>query len=91
MLQTPAECGSECWYGNQAAGFGAGWVTSVNGTCDSWRWSRGMAPPADAPFGYAVSLGWGGPPVYWEGGGSFPCDAVTYFCVEILPPAQCDN
>ena len=86
MLETPAPGGFEG--GNQAAGFTSpGWVTQFNGTCDGWRWSRGMPNPPEAPFGFAVGLGWAGAPVYWEGGGSFPCDSVSFFCVEVMPAA----
>lgn len=47
-----------------------------------------MVTPPDAPYGYAVGLGWAGSPVYWEGGGFFPCDAISFFCVEVLPAAE---
>ena len=86
MLQTPAASG----FGgvNQAAGFSSpGWVTSANGTCDGWRWAVGMPTPPEAPYGFTVTLGWSGFPVYWEGGGNFPCGAIEFFCIEVLPPA----
>ena len=37
--------------GNQIAPFGPGWATLQNRTCDSWRWTHGVA---GGPHGVAL-------------------------------------
>ena len=69
--------------GNQISPFGEGWVTLPNRTCNSWRWSEGMA---GGPFGMAVGdqrlLGKGFT-AGAQGDRNVKCHSDPFICVEM--------
>ena len=66
--------------GNQLSPFGRGWTTSVNGSCDSWRWTEGME---GGPFGVTLgSSGYDRQP-FTATTGVLPCGRGDYICVEM--------
>ena len=72
--------------GNQLAPMGPGWTSLPNTTCDSWRWSIGMAGGSFACL--LGSVGWPNEPFNCGnncagGGGHFPCDGGDFVCVEM--------
>lgn len=73
--------------GNQISPFGAGWVTLPNRTCNSWRWSEGMA---GGPFGMAVGdqrlLGKGFT-AGAQGDRNVKCHSAPFICVEMAASA----
>ena len=73
--------------GNQLAPMGPGWVTVPNTTCDSWRWSIGMA---GGPFGALLgSAGWPNLPLNCGNGcRRFPCKLDDFVCVEMATATQ---